>query len=276
MKIGRLRAGLVAAASLPSVIAEEMSVGVNHGSLDSRFREVISNELRTIIGSPNLEELMNNSDVSTGLRAPLPAANSQRRSTRRTPDLAISARRTFLKAAVVVGLGLPLIDEAIADESTAANERPQEGDHFVFAEGEQEGKEIRPGDLSLGGPQLMAWPKDPKSGVVRDGSRLNQVVLLRLDPASLDDETRPHAADGIVAYSAICTHAQCPVNGWLEEHGRHVLKCFCHNSEFDPRLAGKVVSGPAPKQLPALPVSINGGALIAAGTFLGRVGLRPS
>ncbi len=188
----------------------------------------------------------------------------------------IVARRLFLKSALLTGLGLPLIDKALADEAPSANERPQEGDRFVFSEGEHEGAEIKPSDVPLGGPQVLAWPKDPKSGVVRDGSRLNQVLLLRLDPASLDDETRPHAADGIIAYSAICTHQQCPVTGWVEDQGKHVLKCFCHNSEYDPRQNAQVVFGPAPRHLPALPVKIDGGALVATSTFLSKVGLHTS
>jgi rieske iron-sulfur protein len=71
------------------------------------------------------------------------------------------------------------------------------------------------------GPQVLAWPKEPKTNVVRNGSRLNQVLLLRLNPDSLDDQTLPRAANGIVAYSAICTHAQCPVTGWVDEGGAY-------------------------------------------------------
>jgi len=179
------------------------------------------------------------------------------------------ARRTFLKSALLVGLGVPLVGEAIGGESPAASERPREGDRFVAAESGR--NELKPGDVLLDGPPVLAWPKDPKNGVVRDGSRLNQVLLLRLDPASLDGETRGHASDGTVAYSAICTHAQCPVQGW--DKARHVLKCYCHNSEFDPRANGSVVYGPAPRNLPALPVRIDGGLLVAAGTFVGRVGV---
>jgi Rieske Fe-S protein len=186
------------------------------------------------------------------------------------------ARRCFLKAAVVAGLGLAAVDETTGEGSSAADERPQAGDRFVFAEGDHEGSEIKPGDLPLGGPQVMAWPKDPKSGVVRDGSRLNQVLLLRLNPASLGGDTQSRAAEEIVAYSAICTHEQCPVTGWVEDEGRHVLKCFCHNSEFDPRSEAEVISGPAPRRLPALPIKIVNGALVAAGAFIGKVGLRPS
>jgi len=75
---------------------------------------------------------------------------------------------------------------------------------------------------------------------------------------------------GVVAYSANCTHALCPVTGWKAE--RQLLWCPCHNSEFDPRNGADVVFGPAPRPLPALPLKITGDALTAAGTFLGRVG----
>ena len=180
----------------------------------------------------------------------------------------VQARRLFLKSALVIGLGLPVVGQALGEESPAASERPRDGDRFVDAQ--RSGAELKPGDLPLDGPPVFAWPKDPKSGVVRDGSRLNQVLLLRLDPASLDADTRGHAANGSLAYSAICTHVQCPVQGWIKE--RYVLKCYCHDSEFDPRANGKVVFGPAPRNLPALPVRIDGNLLVAAGPFTGRVG----
>ena len=42
-------------------------------------------------------------------------------------------------------------------------------------------------DLSLGGPQTLAYPKDPQTETVRNGSRLNQVVLIRLVEQELSD-----------------------------------------------------------------------------------------
>ncbi len=177
-------------------------------------------------------------------------------------------RRT-LCAALVGGVGLSLLPPAVAqDEKPGSEERPQPSDLFVFAEGDREGETIAPGDVPEGGPQIPAWPMDPKTRVVRDGSRLNQVLLLRLDPNKLDDDTRSRSADGIVAYSAICSHAGCPVTGWVEADGIQVLKCFCHNSEFDPRQGARVTFGPAPRHLAALPVD---GALVAAGKFIGSV-----
>ena len=66
----------------------------------------------------------------------------------------------------------------------------------------------------------MAWPLDPTDNTVRDGSRLNKVLLLRLDAESLDTVTRDRAAEGVVAYSAICTHAGCDVIDWYPESQR--------------------------------------------------------
>jgi Rieske Fe-S protein len=131
---------------------------------------------------------------------------------------------------------------------------------------------ITPMDLPLGGPPVMAYPSDPQTGVVRDGSRLNQVVLLRLDPATLAAETRARAAEGIVGYSAVCTHTGCDI--WIWQAETQILKCPCHDSEFDPKEGARVVGGPAPRRLPMLPLKIVNGVLMAAGGFSGRVGFQ--
>jgi rieske iron-sulfur protein len=194
-------------------------------------------------------------------------------SARVTCGCAATPRRRFLQAALAAGLSLGLgrAGNADEDEKPGADERPQPGDLFVQAEGDRAAAIVSPADLPLGGPPLLAWPMDPATRVVRNGSRLNLVLLLRLDPASLDAETRAHAADGVLAYSAICAHAGCTVTGWIVDDGRQVLKCFCHNSEYDPRQNAKVVSGPAQRHLAALPVKLGGGELLAAGTFIGKV-----
>jgi Rieske Fe-S protein len=121
---------------------------------------------------------------------------------------------------------------------------------------------------------VHAWPKDPKSSVVRKGSRLNEVVLVKLDPAELDEESRSRSADGIVAYSLICTHAGCPVSEWVKavEGDKNILKCPCHNSEFNPRESAQVVFGPAPRRLAALPLAIADGSLTVAAAYIGKVG----
>jgi rieske iron-sulfur protein len=190
------------------------------------------------------------------------------------------ARRTLILTALAAGVCVAASQSATAadEDQPGSDERPQKADLLVASEGDDEGKVIKPQDLKLGGPPLHAWPKDPKTSVIRSGSRLNEILVIRLDPAELDDETRSHAADGIVAYTAICAHAGCPVTGWVkgEEVDKEVFKCFCHNSEYDPRHGAEVVFGPAPRRLAALPLAIVDGSLVVAGSFVGKVGGQPA
>jgi Rieske Fe-S protein len=182
------------------------------------------------------------------------------------------ARRTVLRGALGLGLGLLGLRGAAAQNTEPKTARPQVGDRFVFPPGAKAGQPVTPADLPLGGPFVLAYPMEPHTGVVRDGSRLNQVLLLRLDPATLSEETRAHVAEGVVAYSAVCTHAGCDVAVWLQEVQR--LKCPCHESEFDPRNGAQVVSGPAPRRLPMLPLKIVDGVVTVAGGFTSRVGFQ--
>jgi rieske iron-sulfur protein len=181
-------------------------------------------------------------------------------------------RRAMLKGALGVGLTVPLIGTAAAATADPKKARPQAGDQFVFFSGERKGEIVMVEDLPLGGPQILAYPKDPQTDTVRDGSRLNLVALIRLDEQEMSEETRANAAEGAVAYSAACTHQACPVSMWEED--KSVLYCSCHGSEFDPRDNAKVVGGPAPQRLAMLPLTVDQGVLIAAGPFSGRVGVQ--
>lgn len=184
-------------------------------------------------------------------------------------------RRSLLLSALATGACLAAANSAFAeDDQSGADMRPQKGDLLVISEGDRAGEIIKPGDLKLGGPPLHAWPKDPKTSLVRDGSRLNEVLIVKLDPAELDDDAKARAVDGIVAYSAICSHAGCPVTEWVkaQEGDKDVFKCPCHNSEYDPRQSAQVVFGPAPRRLAALPLASADGALTVAATFVGKVG----
>jgi rieske iron-sulfur protein len=160
------------------------------------------------------------------------------------------------------------------DDEPGSDERPQKGDLLVLSEGDRRGEVVRPGDLTLGGPPVHAWPKDPKTSVIRKGSRLNEIVVIKLDPGELDEDTLARSVDGIVAYSLICTHAGCPVSEWVKasEGDKNVLKCPCHNSEFNVRESAQVVFGPAPRRLAALPLAIVDDSLTVAATFVGKVG----
>lgn len=179
-------------------------------------------------------------------------------------------RRTVLKGALGIGLSLPLTKAATAATDDPRKARPQAGDQFVYFSGEKKGEVVQVVDLPLGGPQVLAFPKDPTTDTLRDGSRLNQVLLIRLPEDALSKETRAHAAEGVVAYSAACTHQACPVSMWEEDAG--TLYCSCHGSQFDPGDGARVVDGPASRRLAMLPLAVEEGVLVVTGPFTGRVG----
>ncbi|TAK09026.1 MAG: ubiquinol-cytochrome c reductase iron-sulfur subunit [Candidatus Manganitrophaceae bacterium] len=65
---------------------------------------------------------------------------------------------------------------------------------------------------------------------------------------------RPDGA--VVAFSPICTHLGC---GYRWSEGDQKFLCPCHNSVFD--LDGRVLAGPAPRPLDALPTKVEGDRL---------------
>jgi Rieske Fe-S protein len=159
---------------------------------------------------------------------------------------------------------------AEAADDDPVRQRPQPGDVLVHFKGDKKGELIVSEDLPLGGPSELAWPKDEAAGLVRDGSNLNQIVLVRFEPEEIAEEFREHAADGVVAYSAICTHQACPVSFWKKKQQR--LFCSCHGSQFDPKNGGERVAGPAKRRLPILPLKMEDGTLKVAGEFIGKLG----
>jgi Rieske Fe-S protein len=180
----------------------------------------------------------------------------------------LRTRRVVLQACLAAAV--PIAARGQDEDDPARKARPKKGDLLVFSEGDRAGQVIKPTDVVPGQPQVLAWAFDPAKKVPRDGSRLNQVLLVHVDAAKLSGPEESHAAGGIVAFSATCTHQQCPVTEWLST-SQH-LQCPCHQSEYDPLQNCKVVAGPAPRPLPPLPLALVNGELQVAGPFIGRVG----
>jgi len=211
----------------------------------------------------------------TSVHSPLHGDSAESETTMSSPSK--QTRRTIILTALATAVHASATGTAAAeDEAPGSDLRPQKADVLVFASGDRAGEVIKPEELKPGGPYVRAWPKDPKTSVIRKGSRLNELVVVKLDPAGLDDDTRARSADGIVAYSAICSHAGCPITMWVKaaKGDNEVLKCACHNSEFDPRQSAQVVFGPAPRRLPALPLALTDGSITVAGAFIGKPGVQ--
>jgi Rieske Fe-S protein len=181
-----------------------------------------------------------------------------------------ATRRDILAAASALGLGLASGAASVPAHAEAADERPKPGD-FLVAIDSGTPVALEPKDIAEGVRQVLAWPMDPAEKIVRSGSRLNKVLLLRLDPATLVGDTRERAAEGVLGYSAICPHAGCEITAWLED--QKILECPCHSSHYNPREAGAVIDGPTMRPLPALPLKIVDGKLAVAKPFTSRPGI---
>lgn len=144
---------------------------------------------------------------------------------------------------------------------------PQPGDLLVTEAG---GTIINPTDLSFDAPPTRARAMDPATRIIRNRVRSSQILLISLDAKDLQAAQAPFAAAGIVAFSAICTHAGCLVSEWKPIQ-RNLL-CPCHGSVYDPADGGRVVAGPAPRPLPALPLRLTQDGLTVAAAFTARIG----
>lgn len=178
-------------------------------------------------------------------------------------------RRQVLGCMCALGMGLPALPEAAAQDA-AALAPPQVDDLVAYAYGDRAGEAVGVDELDIASKQVFAFALDPATGSLRNGSRMNQLLLVRLDPATLSPETSARSVNGLVAYSGVCSHTGCDVTDWNSEFKR--FQCPCHESQFDPGDSARVVGGPAPWQLAALPLKEIDGKLAVAAEFEGRLG----
>jgi ubiquinol-cytochrome c reductase iron-sulfur subunit len=106
------------------------------------------------------------------------------------------------------------------------------------------------------------------------------VILVRLRAEDLDlpADRSDWDADGVLAFSKICTHAGCTINLYRyplfpAQSPGPALVCPCHYSTFDPATGGNRIFGPAGRALPQLPLGLDdAGRLIASDEFSGPIG----
>ena len=176
------------------------------------------------------------------------------------------SRRAVFKMGLATGIAVPM--SALGQPPNRL--RPQPGDQLVFEEGLNQDTLVRPELLELEKRPLSALARDPATQVLRDGSRLNRIMIMRIDPELMSARYQANVAEGVIAYSAVCTHTGCDVTNWDE--GQLRMACPCHESQFDIYDGAKVVGGPAPRPLAMLPLEVVDGIVLVAAGFRGRVG----
>lgn len=130
----------------------------------------------------------------------------------------------------------------------------------------------------VGDPVLAYWDEPiPIGDVARgdwkialvDGERVflrrrtaRQIDSARATPLSelpdrASDEERAPGGEWLVV-SGTCTHAGCDVQAGLGPYDG--WQCFCHGSTYD--LSGRVRQGPARRNLPVIPHTLTGAAMV--------------
>lgn len=179
-------------------------------------------------------------------------------------DIGRFSRRNMLRwliglstGAFAVAFGVPAF--AIKALQTVVQEIAA-GDVLVYAtaaSGAAAGDPIRASDIQVG-TAVQAFPKG------KTDNQQNLVELVRIADGQ--------GKEGLVAYSAICTHLGCVVYAKLNDAGQ--IACPCHASRFDPAKGAAVAGGPAPRALPGLLIDVQqDGTVTAAGPFDGPVGV---
>ncbi|MEU7133916.1 Rieske 2Fe-2S domain-containing protein [Streptomyces sp. NPDC046261] len=132
---------------------------------------------------------------------------------------------------------------------------------------------LRPEDIQVGS-LTFAMPEGMKEEDHDFQKEIAKAALMivRLRPENIKDKRElDWSADGIVAFSKICTHVGCPIS--LYEQQTHHVLCPCHQSTFDLADGGRVIFGPAGHALPQLRIKVNDkGYLEAMGDFAEPVG----
>jgi ubiquinol-cytochrome c reductase iron-sulfur subunit len=136
---------------------------------------------------------------------------------------------------------------------------------------------LQPSELDIGS-LVNAMPATfedlPEEGPERINERAKSpIIVVRMRPGDITPAAGREnwSVNGILAYSKICTHVGCPIN--LYEQTTHHLLCPCHQSTFDLADNGKVVFGPAARNLPQLPLAVDDeGYLVAQSDFTEPVG----
>lgn len=115
--------------------------------------------------------------------------------------------------------------------------------------------------LTMVAAPVVAFLVPPKSSVAGSGGKIPAGTLADIPlgkgivvPMGSKPAIVVNTAQGVVAYSAICTHLGCIV---AFDDLSATIVCPCHDGRFSPA-NGSVVSGPPPAPLPPVTVSVEG------------------
>ncbi len=189
-------------------------------------------------------------------------------------------RRTLIGAMLVLPLPLVILLRDLYIAPKGAPSPAEQLEQTIWGTGvrivtDVELNPLKPEDVPVGG--LVAAVPANLHEVEEETGNLNArakaaIILVRMVPDEIvSQQGEAWDYQGILAYSKICTHVGCPIA--LYEQRTHHLLCPCHQSTFDLADSGNVVFGPAARQMPQLPITVDDeGYLVAVSDFQQPVG----
>jgi len=147
---------------------------------------------------------------------------------------------------------------------------PERGDTFVYADGPNKGKDVVLADIVVDAPPITVQAKD-ETGTVRESEKAT-ILLYRVAPDKIPTDIRGDTVEGLIAYSALCTHQGCLVSDWDATAKEFV--CPCHKAAFAPLQGGITTGEMKTRALPQVPVKIHDGKLVIGDAILSWIGVK--
>lgn len=147
---------------------------------------------------------------------------------------------------------------------------PERHDTFVYADGPNKGKDVMVADIVMDAPPITVQAKD-ENGVVRESEKAT-VLVYRVAPEKIPDDIKGDTVEGVIAYSALCTHQGCMVSGWDAPTKQFI--CPCHAGLFDPMKGGQNTAGAPTRALPQIPLKNLDGKLIVGDAIVSWIGVK--
>ena len=186
-------------------------------------------------------------------------------------------RRDVLKGACALAGATAVVSVGGSLPAFAADQKdvPKVGDVFVFTDGPKKGNVVMVDDVVVDASPITVQAASP-NGTPREGDNC-AAVLYRVAASKVPSDMASETVDGIMAYSAVCTHQGCMMT---ELHKPNELVaafgiiCPCHDAIFDPFQGGKNTGGATSRTLPHFPIKSDGGKITVTGVPSGYVGVK--
>ena len=150
------------------------------------------------------------------------------------------------------------------------------GDVFVFTDGPKKGNVVMVADIPVDADHVVTAQAATPDGKPREGDNCT-AVFYRVSPDKVPADMQNETVEGIMAYSAVCTHQGCmmdEIHKPSEAVNAFGIICPCHDAIFDPLQNGKNTGGATSRTLPHFPIKSDGGKLVVSDVPSSYVGVK--